>query len=389
MREGANVVERLTRSIAASGLDVTPPTEPTEVPGPVWEQLLARIQIERMTGLAIESAAAGSLRLSDVQAAALLAEHRGAMAWCLGVERKVVRLAGAFDAVGIGFAVLKGASVAHTMYAEPCLRSFADVDLLVSTADYERACAVLGGLGHVRQRPEPRPGFEVRFGKASVHKHPDDGIEVDLHRTLVLGPFGLWIRPEELLERRETFLLAGQKVSRLDDTGMLLNVAMHASLGWWPPRLVPLRDVLEVPLSGEIEWDVLLRWAESWRLSAVLQHAFATATATLGVPPPREAQALGSIRPPRSEVRSLAAYIGEERRRGGTTARTVKAIPGVRAKVAYIRALALPDREFLEARMGEAGASYRRRWVIAMRRYTGRPKRIPAQRPAQSNRRSA
>jgi hypothetical protein len=24
-----------------------------------------------------------------------------------------------------------------------------------------------------------------------VHVHPDDHIEVDLHRTLVLGPFGL------------------------------------------------------------------------------------------------------------------------------------------------------------------------------------------------------
>ena len=91
--------------------------------------------------------------------------------------------------------------------------------------------------------PSLGPGSTSRFGKASVHTHPDDDIEVDLHRTLVVGPFGLWIRPEELLERREPFLLAGQKLSRLDDTGMLLNVAMHASLGWSPPRLVPLRDV--------------------------------------------------------------------------------------------------------------------------------------------------
>ena len=381
-------METVARMIAASGLEATKRNEPAELSGPLWERLLARIRFERLTGLAVDSAAAGSLRLSDAQATELLAAHRRAMAWCLGVERKLIGLAEAFDAEGIGFSVLKGPSVAHTVYSESCLRSFADVDLLVSTADYKPACLLLGRLGHRRERPEPRAGFEERFGKASVHKHPEDAIEVDLHRTLVLGPFGLWIRPEELLERRTSFLLAGRKLSRLDDTGMLLNVAMHASLGSWPHRLVPLRDILEVSFFGDVEWDVLIRWAERWRLSAVLQHAFATATTTLGVPPPIEARALGSIRAPRSQVRSLAAYMGEERRRGGTAVSTVRAIPGARAKVAYIRALVLPNREFLEARMGEADASYRRRWAIAMRRFSGRFERVPVQRPARSNRRS-
>jgi len=349
MPEGADAVEGLARSVAASGLGTSPPNEPPELSDPAWERLFKRIRFERMTGLAVESAAAGSLRLSDVQAAALLAEHRGAMAWCLGVERKLVGLADAFDAEGIGFAVLKGASVAHTMYPEPCLRSFADVDLLVSTADYERACALLGGLGHVRQRPEPRPGFEARFGKASVHKHPDDGIEVDLHRTLVLGPFGLWIDPEELLERREPFLLAGRKLSRLDDTGMLLNVAMHASLGWWPPRLVPLRDVVQVTNAGQVDWRVLGRWCEPWHLSAVLDRAYSLTASTLGTATPIELSRI-SRSVPAAERKALERYEGSRRAAGGTALATLRAIPDVRSKAAYVAALAFPGREFLEAR---------------------------------------
>jgi hypothetical protein len=350
MPDRADAVEALARNIAAFGLDVSPPMNaPVGVSDPVWAKLLARIRFERMTGLAVESVAAGSLSLSDVQSEALLDEHRSAMAWCLGVERELVGLADTFDAEGIGFAVLKGASVAHTMYPEPCLRSFADVDLLVSSADYERACALLAGLGHVRQQPEPRPGFEVRFGKASVHKHPEDGIEVDLHRTLVVGPFGLWIDPDELLERREPFVLAGRKLSRLDDTGMLLNVAMHASLGWSPPRLVPLRDVVQVTNADLVDWGALERWCKDWHMTAVLERTFSLTASTLRASIPTELAGI-SRAVPAAERRALQRYEGTRRAAGGTALGTFGAIPGVRSKAAYAAALLFPGRAFLQAR---------------------------------------
>jgi hypothetical protein len=317
--------------------------------------------------LAVESAAAGTLLLNEEQGAALLTAHRRAMAWCLGVERKLVGLADAFDAEGIGFAVLKGASVAHTMYPESCLRSFADVDLLVSTLDYGRACALLGRLGHVRQQPEPRPGFDVRFGKASVHKHPEDGIEVDLHRTLVLGSFGLWIRPEELLERRAPFMLAGQKLNRLDDTGMLLNVAMHAVLGWWPPRLVPLRDVLQVTDMGLVEWGVLERWCKEWHLRAVLDRAYSAAAETFGSALPAELTPI-SRSVSTGEQKALKHYEGTRRSSGGTALGAIRAIPGVRSKLAYMGALLFPSREFLAARTMPGGRpSYMRRLGVPAR----------------------
>ena len=219
----------------------------------------------------------------------------------------------------------------------------------------------------MRQRPEPRPGFEARFGKASVHKHPDDGIEVDLHRTLVLGPFGLWIRPEELLERREPFLLAGRKLSRLDDTGMLVNVAMHAALGWWPPRLVPLRDVVQVTNAGLVDRRVLERWCKAWHLTAVLDRAFSLSASTLGAAAPAELTRLfRSV--PAGERRALRQYEGNRRASGGTALATIRAIPDVRSKAAYVAALAFPGREFLEARTRSGTRpSYLRRLGIPTR----------------------
>ena len=331
---------QLVRGIAAFEVPGGTAPPPTIVTDREWSALLGRTFSERLTGLAVESVAAGALAVTETQAGELLRVHREAMAWCLSVERKLVSLADSFDDEGIGFVVLKGASVAHAYYPEPCLRSFADLDLLVRTADYERACSLLGRLGHRRRRPEPRAGFEVRFGKASVHEHPDDGIEIDLHRTLVLGPFGLWIDPEELLDRRESFVLAGRKIGRLDDTGMLLNVAMHASLGWRPPKLVPLRDVLQVSLVGEPDWVTLERWAQRWQLRAVFQHAFRTAATTLNAQIPEAAEPLLAPVATKREGRALAAYTGEGRERGGTAIATLRAIPGLAAKAAYVGALA-------------------------------------------------
>jgi hypothetical protein len=241
------------------------------------------------------------------------------------------------------------------------------VDVLVSTGAWGRACDVLRATDLIRQRPEPRRGFDERFGKASVHKG-EDRVEVDLHRTLVVGPFGLWIDPEELLTRTEAFVVGGHVLRRFDDTGALLNVCLHASLGSRPPRLVPLRDVLQVAWHGDVDWDLLSAWTRRWRLSAVLRHAFRTASETLGSPLPEQAVAFAEADPHRSDLRALGAYTGSRRHEGATTLATMRAIHGLRSKAAYALALAFPRREFLEARARDGErASYLRRLAIPMR----------------------
>lgn len=357
---------RALRRVAALGLPGAP-GDAVEVDEAAWPAFRSGVVGQRITGLAVEGSAMGALRLSEDHRDELEAEHREAMLWALTVEDRLLRVGSALEGAGIPFAVLKGAALAHTVYPEPCLRSFGDVDVLVSTRDWRKACEVLQSIGLERQRPEPRHGFDERFGKASVHKG-EDGVEVDLHRTLVVGPFGLWLDPEELLARTEGFAVGGRELRRLDDTGLLLNACMHASLGWRPPRLVPLRDVLQVAWHGGVEWDVLAAWTSRWRLTAVLQHAFRTGSETLGASLPEAAAAFVDAAPARRELRALAAYTGSRRHEGATTLGTMRAIPGLSGKVAYALALAFPRREFLEARARDGErASYLRRLAIPVR----------------------
>lgn len=349
-------IERAIRLIASWGLDGGGGDgDPLRfVDREEWGELLARIRFERINGLAVGAAAGGGLDLTDEQAGELLKLHRAGMVWCLHAEQKLLRLADAFDAEGIGFAVLKGPALAHTVYEEPCLRPFGDLDLLVRSRDYDRSAALLARLGHVRRRPEPRPGWEARFGKASVHVDPDDGIEVDLHRTLVLGPFGQWIDGDELMDHRAIFPLGGRDLPRLDDTGMLLNVALHASLGWTVPRIAPIRDTAELDANGVVDVSRLTVWTREWHLAAVIRRA-SDLVATL--PGGRTDRVLGRIPGPvgRRDRRLLLAYT-DERTDGGLPLGTIRAIPGIRAKLDYARALAFPGQDFLRHRgLGTGG----------------------------------
>ena len=340
-----------------------------------WERTSIVLSGHRLTGLALAAMEGGRLRLSEDAAADLLERHRGSMLLALAMERELVRLHDELDRSGVETIVLKGPAVAHTRYPDPSWRPFGDLDLLVRGSAWSRGRGVLEAAGFHRELPEPRPGFDRRFGKAATHVR-EDGLQVDLHRTLVLGPFGLWLEPEVLFERTAGFALAGRTFRRLDDTALLLHACMHASLGWSPALLLPLRDVVQAARFGEVDWEDLADLARRWRLRAVVRHAFRTARRDLGVALPARADALVRWEISRTEERALSMYLDRRRALGGTALGTLRAIPGVGAKGAYLRALLFPTREFLQARAragaGEGdvngdGATYRARWSVPVR----------------------
>jgi hypothetical protein len=258
--------------------------------------------------------------------------------------------------------------MAHTCYPAPTWRSFGDLDLLVRAEQWQTATAVLLQSGFRRDLPEPRVGFDERFGKA-VEFTSEDGYQVDLHRTLVLGPFGLWMKPEELFDHAVPIEVGGTSHLRLDDAGLLVNACMHASLGWTPPLLLPLRDVVQILQVAAVDWALVADWARRWRLTTVIHHAFRSASEAFGVHLPQEARRYVEMEPSRRETLALRAYTTDRRRLGGMQLSMARAIPGVRGKAAFLRAMVLPDREFLAVRApgGRGRPSYLRRWAVPMR----------------------
>ena len=360
----------LLNTIAAVGL--APDADARhEIDEEGWPPLRSRILGHRLTGLALLACERGMLVLSENNHTELRGLHRDAMALALELESRLIEVADALEEVEVDVTVLKGPAIAHGYYPDPSLRPFSDLDLLVGAQQWTVAVQTLARLGFERELPEPRAGFDVNFGKAvSWHK---DHVGIDLHRTLAAGPFGLWMKPDALRQWREEFTLGGERFKRLDATGLLLHACVHASLGWRPPLLLPLRDVLTIASVESVDWERLAGWSESWGLNAVLQHAFGTAAHRLNVSVPDEAQRLLEAPVSAKELRALGAYTTDRRRRGGTALATMQAIPGLRQRARYARSLVLPERSFLKARASDGErASYLRRWMTPANWLLGR-----------------
>ena len=337
-----------------------------DVPEDAWPTLLTYVVRQRITGLASARVRAGSLRLTEAQKAELTEHHRSAMAMVLLLQHLTVEVSSAMEEAGVPTVVLKGAAIANAFYPDPSWRSYGDLDLLVSASDWRAACDALVTLGFRRVTPEPRPGFDERFGKGASYEDAR-GLQVDLHRTLALGPFGLWIDTEALLEGTTPFAMGDASLRRLDDTNALIHACVHAALGRERPLLVPLRDVLQIAWSGRVDRGLLAGRIRDWRLVAPVSHALQIAASTLAVPLPDDLRDLLHARTGAIERRALQAYTTARRRRGGTSLSALWAIPGIRLRAAYVRALLIPDKTFLAARAEAGSGSVRSRLRIPMR----------------------
>jgi hypothetical protein len=351
----ADVATVLAR-IAAHGLPGSS-DEPFAVDARAWPTVATSVTTHRLTGVAIAARQEGVLELEPPATEDLTRRHRDQMMHALAIERWLFRLTEDLESQEIASMVLKGPALAHTHYPDPSWRAFGDLDLLVRGQDLSRATAVFERHGFRRDLPEPARGFDVRFGKAITFSHPD-GLQVDLHRTLALGPFGLWLDAEELHRTSDTFALGGREFRRLTDTAQLLHTCVHAILGWDPPLPMPMRDVAQVAWCARVDWPSALELAARWRLVAVVQRAFEQMVDRLGIPVPPAAAPFAEARPGPRELEALERYAGARRRGAGLSIATAMAIPSLRGKVAYARRLAFPSRAFLDARRGEGHGSY-------------------------------
>ncbi len=178
---------------------------------------LVLAHIER-TGLTIPADVRARLRARRTQHA-----HASAVR-----ARVVADVARAMAQARVPFLVLKGAALAHLVYADPRLRPMRDVDLLVRKSDVGRACDVLTRCGF-------SPGgiaVPARHHHVQAMAKTVEGATVTIelhHELMVRTPFVELARDyDDLIRRSQPFDWGGMTCRTLGREDMLWHVYAHA-----------------------------------------------------------------------------------------------------------------------------------------------------------------
>ena len=315
-----------------------------------WAHFLGQVSAQRLDGLAARAVADGAVAVTEAQATELSERETRAAGWAVLLERALIETATTLQGAEVPVRVLKGSAVARLDYPDPALRLFGDVDVLMPSDHVERGIAALVVAGCTRAVAELAPGFDRRFGKGATLRRPD-GAEVDVHRILVSGSFGLRFDGDRLFGREERFELGGLPVSALGRIHRFLHACYHAALGNPRPRLVPVRDVAQMAAHPDFDWAEALDEARRWRGEAVVARALQLCTEVLGVELDEAVLSWASaFEPSARDRRAIAACLRQDGRYARQAIGALPDVPGVRGKVAYARALAFPRTDHLAGR---------------------------------------
>lgn len=270
--------------LAAYGLPGTlsdPPIGPLSDAG--WARLVGSAHTQQLSGHLMQAISDGALQVTPEQLEQATDVHLNVTTLTLAVEQSFVEAASALAASHVDFRVLGGPVLAHLDYADPALRPYQGVHLLVHSADIGRAATVLLANGCGLSTTGPYGASSRRPGRAIALKRTA-GLRIDLDHTLAPGSIGLRVNRDQLWQHPGSALVVGGlSVTTLEPTQRFLHTCFRAVLHQSASRLVALRDVAQRLLATKPDATAVRTTAAAWRAEAAVATAITWAWRTLRV----------------------------------------------------------------------------------------------------------
>lgn len=273
-------LDRVLAAAAAAGLPGTEGREPVAVPAEVLDDLLRVARMDRLAGVLSAAILDGVLIAPESAASAIRDTWHEQLRATVLVEALAVEIAEILQDAGVTWRLLKGPALAHLDYPDPSIRPFGDVDLLIHPDSWGPALRLLAEAGWRRDVAELGPGFDERYGKGATLTNRD-GLELDLHRRLAVGRFGVRLPSEALFAGTATVAVGGRSLPALAAPDRLLHACFHAALGGFR-EFRAHRDVAQLLLVTAADWEATIRTATRWRVESVVARAIVDAFGILG-----------------------------------------------------------------------------------------------------------
>lgn len=152
----------------------------------------------------------------------------------LAQTAELARLTRCLDAGGVRSIILKGAAIAHLLYApNPEWRASSDIDILVPEVDLLVADRILTKSGYIRRFPAgdlPKAGFDMLLLLANTfsYSHAHSDLVVDLHHRIAPNPYWLPFTFDEFYAQSKVVETGEGNMRGLDGPLLLGYLCWHA-----------------------------------------------------------------------------------------------------------------------------------------------------------------
>lgn len=326
----------------------TPAAEPVVVDESVWPDLFARARAGKVVGAMARAVVDGVLVVDDDQRTQLAEAHDALMVQALELEARLVHLGSELDDHGIEWRIVKGPASAHLLYDDPAVRTFVDLDILVRSDALAATVALLEDLGAVRRHPSLGADYERRFSKSVTMRL--DGAEIDLHRTLTPGPFGLAIIEDDLFADPTPFVVAGRELATVSYPVALVHACYHAVLGDVAPSDATRRDIAALAQHPDLDPDLVAGLAQRWRGVSVVADGLALGRPIAPAASWAVVGQLAAMPVGRLDAQLRRAYEQRRGRFGRQTIASLVVLDSWSGRFALARSVAWPTAAHLNAR---------------------------------------
>jgi putative nucleotidyltransferase-like protein len=205
----------------------------------------------------------------------------------LRLTAELFRLLELFGKQGISALVIKGPVLAAQAYADPSVRTYGDLDLLVRQRDIRSATELMTASGYQAVVPVSAVDAGKIPGQYLFSK-PDSTLLVELHNDLTLRYFPRPLPIEDFFSRQIRVRLDAHEVPAPCLEDELVLICVHGAKHFWE-RLSWIADVAGlVSRETSIDWECAVSSAESVQAEHLLHTGLLLAMDVLKAELPKE-----------------------------------------------------------------------------------------------------
>jgi hypothetical protein len=216
--------------------------------------------------------------------------NRTQVVLALALTAELFRVLERLSSLDIQVLTTKGPALSVRCYADPVMRQYGDLDLVVRQADIRRATEAMLDLSYQPRVPLAAIDAKRNTGEY-VFRKSGTQLLVEFHTESTFRYYPRRLQIEKLFERRASVMIDGRDVPTPSVEDELVLICVHGAKHFWE-RLMWIADVAALISRQRLDWDCVSAAANEVGAQRILHLGLRLASDLLGAELPSQLETI-------------------------------------------------------------------------------------------------